>query len=321
LSTASLLHRAYSTQTYLVLLVLVVLVPVLVFAGVLLQRSYEAEHEHVQNELQDDARQLTIAVDRDLAGLITTLQTLATSGFLAGGDYAAFHRRLVETRRYVGVHILVRDLSGQQLANTRVPFGEKLPLEPLEGDQEVIATRRPYVSDILIGTVALQPVLTITVPVVQPDGRMTHLLNISIPTEHMTKLVTTSVSNSQRAGIIDRKGLFITRTVDPDKYIATPAPPAFRTVMGQKEGFIRDIDVEGRPVIRAFVRSPLSGWLIWTSVPEDALTGDLRRSLWLLLAFGSGLTTIALGCAYLIGRRISGAIYRLSAAGRALDNE
>ena len=149
---------------YLVLLTLAILLPVLVFSGVLYLRYYNAEQERIESDLLNDARQLALTVDRDLAGLLNTLQTLATSTRLAENDYAGFYQQAERVRAMLGLNILLRDTSGQQIANTRLPWGATLPFEPLAGDKQVLETRRPI--DLGRGRRCggARPLFTITVP-------------------------------------------------------------------------------------------------------------------------------------------------------------
>src|SRR5687767_1677996 len=140
------LANRLTMRGYLVLLTLAILLPVLVFSGVLYLRYYNAEQERIENDLLSDARQLALTVDRDLAGLLNTLQTLTTSTRLAENDYAAFYQQAERVRAMLGLNILLRETSGQQIVNTRLPWGTSLPFEPLAGDGQVLATRRPYIS-------------------------------------------------------------------------------------------------------------------------------------------------------------------------------
>ena len=64
---------------YLLLLVFSVAIPAAVFAAILLQRYYNSEVARIDQQLLNNARQLALTVDRDLAGLQATLQTLALS--------------------------------------------------------------------------------------------------------------------------------------------------------------------------------------------------------------------------------------------------
>ena len=160
---------------YLVLLTLAIMVPVLVFAAILYFGYYNSELSRIETDLQNDARQLALTIDRDIAGLQYTAQTLTTATRIRDRDYAGFYAQAQRVRSFAGVNVLLRELNGQQVVNTRVEYGAPLPLEPLAGDQQALSTRRPVISGVIVGAVARQHVFTITVPVVQ-DDQVTHFL-------------------------------------------------------------------------------------------------------------------------------------------------
>src|SRR3954454_8649931 len=163
------LFARLTMRGYLVLLTLAILLPILIFSAVLYFSYYRAELSRIEADLQTDARQLALTVERDLAGLQYTAQTLATSDRIIERDYAGFYQQALRVRAIAGVNILLRDTNGQQLVNTRAPWGAPLPLEPLQGDAEVIAGKRPDISGVIEGAVARQLLFTITVPVMAGD--------------------------------------------------------------------------------------------------------------------------------------------------------
>src|SRR5262245_49705176 len=112
---------------YLLLLVFSVLIPVALFAGIVLSRYYTSELSRIEQDLQNEARKLALTLDRDLAGHQTALQTFSVSRRIVDRDYAGFYQQALQVRGMIGVNILLRDLAGQQLVNTRVPWGTPLP--------------------------------------------------------------------------------------------------------------------------------------------------------------------------------------------------
>src|SRR4029077_4349077 len=78
--------RSLSMRGYLLLLVFSVAIPGALFAAILLQRYYNLEVARINQDLLNNAHQLAQTVDRDLAGLQATLQTLALSPSLSCAD-------------------------------------------------------------------------------------------------------------------------------------------------------------------------------------------------------------------------------------------
>src|SRR4051794_207802 len=122
------LFARLTMRGYLFLLTLAILLPILIFSAILYFSYYRAELSRIETDLQTDARQLALTVERDLAGLQYTAQALATSDRILERDYAGFHRQAMRVRAIAGVNVLLRDVNGQQVVDTRVEWGSPLAL-------------------------------------------------------------------------------------------------------------------------------------------------------------------------------------------------
>jgi hypothetical protein len=309
--------RGISMRGYLLLLVFSVAIPAAVFAAILLQRYYNSEVARIDQQLLNNAHQLALTVDRDLAGLQATLQTLALSRSLETGDHEAFYRQATQVRDYVGAHVILRDVAGRRLINTLVPLGTPLPSGSLPGDDAVRRGKKPFVSGVMIGAVAQEPVYTITAAVVQND-EVTHFLSLSLPPQRLADLLKEGLDPGHIAGIFDGEGKFLARTDRHKDFVGRPAPASFQTHMRANEGNFRALNADGDAVSVAYARSNLSGWSIITSVPDRASLASLHRALWTLAAVALLLTILAVLLAYAIGNRMAGAVRALASQASAL---
>src|SRR3970040_1500305 len=136
-------------RSHLITLVVVALVPVLVFAGVMIVFTGNEREQALKDNLLEVARALSLAIDRELLASIRTLEALATSQHLDSGELRKFYeqaRRVLEADRRWNNMLLV-DLSGQQLVNLRRPFGSALPRSGApENIQQGSETAQPAVS-------------------------------------------------------------------------------------------------------------------------------------------------------------------------------
>jgi hypothetical protein len=304
---------------YLALIIFSVVVPVVTFAAILFSRYYVSEFRRVDEELLGDARQIALTVDRELSGLQSILLALTTSNPLAVRDYERFYQQALRVRERIGIDILLRDVSGQQIVNTRVAWGAPLPLEPLEGDQQAIETRRSVISNVFTGAVAHHPVVTITVPIVSGD-RVTHFLNLSIEAERFTEIVTRSVGADRSAGIIDRRGVILARSSRANEFVGTSAAPGFATQMTGEEGIVSGaVNGTGEPVRAAYARSNLASWKVWVSIPEKSALAPLLGTLWTLATLGLALAAAAFLIAYAVGGRLANSIQALAGQAAALE--
>jgi signal transduction histidine kinase/CheY-like chemotaxis protein len=310
-------RRRLSMRGYLVLLVLSVLIPVLLFTGVLFARYYVLELARIEEGLKNDARKLAFAIDNDLAGLQYTLQTLATSDRLVTRDLEGFYQEAARVREFLGVHVLLRDLNGQQLLNTRLPWGEALPRDPLAGDQRVIETKSPVVTGVVHSPVTQQPEFSITVPVVERN-QVVYFLNLSVPPGRLADLLGQTLEEGRAAGVFDRTSAVLAVAPGRGDIVGQPAPVSFTQQAKGEDGVWRGAGLDGAMVRGAYARSSFSGWWIWVSVPERAVQSALTYPLLAFAALGAGLTLLAIVIAYGVGGQLSGSIQTLAAEAAAL---
>jgi hypothetical protein len=128
------------------MLALACALPLLLLAVALLVRNAAAERASVEARVQELARSIAEDVDREIARTQAAAEVLAVSPALRAGDLAAFYDVAAEVRGRIGTNVLVRDISSQQLMNTRVPWGTALPRNPpFEVDRLALESGRPQV--------------------------------------------------------------------------------------------------------------------------------------------------------------------------------
>ncbi len=294
------------------LLFVALLVPVLAFAGLLAQRYAAAERARFEQEAAETASRIAALIDRDLAGLETGLLALSTSARLRSGDYAGFHQQAGEVRDFIGEHVVLRDLAGQQLVNTRVAWGTPLPRTVLDPDAEATATKRPVVSNVFTGALAGAPLFAIVVPVVR-GGEITHLLSLSISTDRLLPLLRGSLKPDWAAGVFDRHGRFIARSERHTELSGRPGPREFIDEVSGRQGIWRGEGLEGAPVLVGHAETTLAAWRVFAGAPEAIIEAPLTQAVSLLTALGIGLVGVSLLMAFAVGSQIAGSIKRLAA--------
>jgi hypothetical protein len=169
-AVAPVRRRDGTVRRHLAVLVLALALPVTLFVGVLLWRFADAERARLEAQALAVAHSAALSVDRELAGLISTVEVVSLFDSLRTGDLRVFHGQARAVQERTGIDVVLRDPSGQQVANTRRPWGEPLPKVNLDIDAEALRTGRPVVSNLNAGVVAQgEPLFAITRPVAQ-DG-------------------------------------------------------------------------------------------------------------------------------------------------------
>jgi PAS domain S-box-containing protein len=314
--------RQMRLSYHLVLLVVSTLLPILVFGAamvILLNREREG---FIQENIIATARALSLALDRELSASIRGLQTLAFTERLDARDLKGFYEQTLRAQKTAGVWdtIALIEPSGQQVTNTRAPFGSALPRTGIpDVVKRVIEERAPVVSDLFTGAVAKKWQVAIGVPVVR-DGKVIYILAASIdPAFLVTLLTQQKIPPEWVATVIDRKNVIVAASRDLKQSLGRYATAEFAMKSSRsEEGWFHDsVD---RSAYAAFKRSELSGWTVSLAVPSDVIDRPIRRSL--LLTLGGGLVLLFAGIAIAtgLGGRISKTMAELSAAAVALGD-
>ena len=154
------------------------------------------------------------------------------------------------------MNIVLRDASGQQLVNTRRPWGTPLPkVQNLETDNHVFRTKRPYISDLYPGVLAAAPLVRVIVPVIRGNEAI-YSLTASLPPSALTRLLQDAgIAAPYSASIADRQGGILARAA-LDSSSTGKRLPGFDEAIGS-EGNWSGINLDGVLVYGAFRRSLL----------------------------------------------------------------
>lgn len=305
---------AWRLRAYLATLVLALVVPGLLFTGFLLDRYAKAERARMEQQVQERASNIAAAVDRRIGGLIEALRVLAMSSLDEGG-VEAFHRRAVEARDIVGRNIVLREASGQQVANARVAWGAPLPRLRLPSDERARTERRTVVSEVFQSPLSGERMVAIVTPIFEgADAR--YLLSLSIDlVDTATLLTDVKMPEDQVAAIFDRTGVVVARSRDHARFAGQTAllPPE-----ESRTGVRLSNNLDGEPAIVAWSRSSLTGWYVAASAPRSAIDTPVRAAWSALAAIGAVTLLISIIVAWVLSKRISGALKSLAAAGLEL---
>jgi diguanylate cyclase (GGDEF)-like protein len=312
----------WSVRTFVIWLVVACLLPGVIGAIVLFIYQYTESRAQLEKNMVSTSRALVQATDNHLLRLQAVVQALATSDALARHDFAQFHQQARETVAKVGLgnNVVLRDQAGWQLLNTAVDFGHPLSSQPApEQVREVFATAKPVISNLFIGPVLKQPVMSVDVPVFI-DGKVAYALGVGVLPQHFNAILKAQHLPADWVGaMLDRSGTVVGRTHQPDKYVGHLASANLLKPMREnREGSGEATTLEGIPVVSFFSRSPVTNWSVAIGVPRQAVVGALVRTLAVIAIGIAALFAIALVMARFIGRKIAYSIQALTAPASAL---
>src|SRR5260221_3961757 len=120
------LFAKQSIPTRLGLLVAGMVLPLTVFAAVLVYYNYESNRRTAYDRLLQIARGVATTIDAEFRAAIASMEVLALSEAFERDDLAAFRK---QAEHFVELHfpqsnVVVSDASGQQLLNNGGPCGD-----------------------------------------------------------------------------------------------------------------------------------------------------------------------------------------------------
>ncbi|HWP57549.1 MAG TPA: PAS domain S-box protein [Candidatus Acidoferrales bacterium] len=303
-------------RTYLILLVVAAVLPVVVFASVMIFAFIAERTRSVDEGLLHAARALSVAVDREISGKIQALRALATSEHLISRELRKFYAEAARVKQ-VNPHwetILLIDSSGQQLVNLRVPFGEPLPRPPIsELSKHVFSTGQPGVSNLFMGPIGKIPLLSVSVPVVV-QGRVKYALTSSeSPQVLQNLLLAQKMSPEWWATLVDRNKVTVARTRSFEQFFSKPVSPQFAQKIDEtQEAVWKTRTREGLLIRTAHHRSELTGWVTAVAAPVSVVQAPIRRSLLTTAAGGLFLLLTGIGLAIFFGGKLATSMSNLS---------
>jgi two-component sensor histidine kinase len=294
--------RTRPVAFYLFALVLAILVPAFAVSLVLLNRTNDAQQEVLQALTNATVQAMGHSVDREIAGMATTLRVLSTSGFLRSGNLAEFNDRSVQALAGTGAYLLAIDENNQQLLNTRVPFGTALgatsdPETAARSLQRNVVT----ISGLFFGQTAQSYVFNVWLPL--PDDSPARLLALTQDARNLVPaLQSRQLPSGWHAALIDADNLVIAATADAGFDFGATLPLR-RNEQGNDADWIAE-EFGGEDVVTAEWRSGLTGWRViaWASAAQ--VQRPLQDSLLQLAAWGVVIALAALAVSFLIAQRI-----------------
>lgn len=297
---------------WLFALALAAVLPVLLFAGIAAQRLATAERQATLTELERRAQATANVVQRYLQSLRELAGTLAAAPMSQSGDLRSFYdyAKRAMAAGNVGRAVVLADPGGRMLVNTRRPFGELLPSAgDVQGLAAALAGKTVHIGNLFKGAVSGVHVFTAWAPVIR-DGQVVSLVGVVVEPKDLTAvLLEERLLEGWTSVVFDRRGTFVARSVEPDKWVGQPAPPETLAAQAQGErGAYSITTLAGVGVSAYFVKIPTSGWAVAVGVPKRQLEAPTSATVRYMLGLGLASLLVAGGLAFLVGRHMNRAV-------------
>ena len=304
-----------SLRGSLVALVACCVAPALLVSAVLVFKDHRLQQDRVYRNTVLLARNLAGSLDRELAGMESALQVLATAPELQSDDLAGFHRRARDAMHFQdGQNFVLVDHEGRELVHTARAVGQSsAPGSMPRSFGRVFHTRQSTVTGLYPSRESRRQVMALVVPVHRGE-EVRYGLGMELAPSLLSSLLgSQSLPEGWYANVTDPRGVILARTLDPQRHVGQPVGEALQArMLTQNEGTLAGQSREGVPVFFAFSRSAIADWSVAVAAPQAEISGEVARSsLWLatgaLLTLGLGLW-MALALSRRIRRSVQGLI-------------
>lgn len=291
-------------------LTLSVLIPAFLAAALAVWYVYRGEELAQEARLMASARVFSHLVDSELKSRQRILQTIAHSPALAEGDLESFYAFAKNNAPTRDTTIILFDKTGRQLINTRAPFGASLPAQRASTMQALMerhGVMSPLVSDVFFAPLGKRFDFSIQVPYME-RGEPRYFVAMGLNAASLQQLLLQqNLPPTWLSVIVDRNGVLVARSRDPEKFVGQPADTHLQQKFAaQISGVTASTTLDGVPVKTFFYRIPASDWTAVLSIPES----EIRQSA-VHLAIGFALSSLAiLGLAWVFARQIGWGVVR-----------
>jgi len=306
----------WSVRDRLIVLTLAVFLPGALAAGWGLWQTKRSHDEQARSFLLELAHAMASVVDHELGRRMATLQTLAKSPPLQRGDLKEFHRFARDVAEDFERVIVLAEPDGDQVLNTRLPFGSPAPQGSKVFASVRAATNAPedavLVSDLYFAPVGKRFSFAVQVPVVQ-GGKVVHYLNMGTFASTLQKLIEDPrLQPGWNVAILDRQGTVVARRIQPERFVGKPGTPdMLRNMRASRQGTFQAKRLDGVQTITAFAPVGQTGWTAVVSMPETELAAGFRSTVIYASGIAALLLLLGVGAALVAARPIAGSMRRL----------
>ncbi|MDB5758361.1 MAG: hypothetical protein JWM30_1650 [Burkholderia sp.] len=307
-------------RSRLLLLVLSVLGAAFAAASFAVWYVYSEEQQAQERGVSEATRAFALMVGKELQVKESMLLTLSHSPLLVAEDFQGFYTFAKSIANGPETTVILSDLNGKQLLNTRLPYGAGLPVRRSSNLAALMAqygADKTLVSDVFMAPIGKRHDYTIQVPV-KYGNEIRYYLIMGINAASLQALFAQQHFPEAWIGtIVDRKGAVVARSRDADQFTGKVVREYTRQVLANAdEGIYQSVTLDDIPVKAFFSEVPGAEWKALVSIPN----AEIRRLPMRAALFLAAMMLAPLALALVIARRIGNqAVYPIQYLGRTAD--
>src|ERR687889_1008682 len=179
-----------SITGHLLLYALALALPILFMSGLIGWAYIRQEERRIDRLAETQVAAVASDIENRLEAFRATLNVLAVDPSIVSGDVEDVRGRLDHITMPADVWFVLRDPTGKQILNTKLPPRAALPTFAAEGDDLIFQEGKTYYGNLLWGPVGGTWITGIAVPVRSPPaaGEIISSLSVIIPVSYFQKV-------------------------------------------------------------------------------------------------------------------------------------
>jgi signal transduction histidine kinase/ActR/RegA family two-component response regulator len=306
-------------RAYYMILVAALVLPVAAVCALAVYLLWHVQHDAAIDRVRENVRLVQLVIDGDLYRAQSVMRTLGNSKALADGDMPRVYREMQAMNAGKGAWMLLYNEQGQQILNTRLPYGSKLGVRPDPGEVvRMIASGKGWITGMRWRAALNNSFVAVEEPILLGPGRRYVLAQAYSPDWFTNAFTGRELPKGWIAGVADRTGAVIARTASQVRAGARVTPELQTAMTGSEHGVLRHVNVEGTDVYDVFTHSQLAGWSVSIGAPVDAIDRPVWTSALMILGGMVFAFALALALTALFGQRLVRYVARAARAARRL---
>lgn len=309
--------EALSLNGYMMRLIAVVLLPMLVLVAIVAWNYGHAARRTIEAQRLDIANNIRIMIDRETDRAVGFLDGLSLAPGLRTGSATIVNRVTAMALERGFSTLTLYGLDGQPVMSSTAPFR---PVAAERVGLPAIAAGAPHFVSGLIATGERPGLYFVSVPV-RDGGKLVGVLTGGLPPGRLQGMLSASgLPRGWTASIVDRSGILLARSSQPERYVGLEAVrPTAEVARGvAADGLYDEINREGVAIENSFQRSVTSGWVADVGVPTEIVEAPLWHTAMIMTVIGVVLTLLSLALAFAVASTFSRAVHRLGMAAVAI---
>ena len=271
----------------------------------LVWRQYDDAKRDAMDELQSRAILAATVFDTYFAGQLASLSAIAASPSVRSGDVESMTRYFASFRPGKGgpfdAGVGWIDLAGRQRATSDPRGPTSLGFDDRTYFSSVVSTKKPFVSEVIVGRNSERRIVVMSVPTRDTRGRLTGVLAGGLVLPPSREDSGSTDLGYDELEVLDRNGQQITQ-----RNLKRPANRELVSMLrASKEGVLDDTagldGSEGRIV--AYASSAAPSWVAVLDQPASTVFADARRALVIEATLLAAATAVIVGLIWWTVRR------------------